>query len=93
LGGAQQADLAGDLGGQVLPDYGGVVTVQLECGVGGGQPLGGSLGALLTGRCGGQHSLQPGTAGGHQHMGVGPALEHGQVGLAELAGQGLAGSS
>jgi hypothetical protein len=32
-----------------------------------------------------QQSLQPGTADGHQRMGVRPALEHGQVGLAELA--------
>jgi hypothetical protein len=39
LGGAQQADLAGDLGGQILPGDGGVVAVQLQGGVGGGQPL------------------------------------------------------
>jgi hypothetical protein len=88
LGGAQQPDLAVDLGGQILEGDGGVVAVQLEGGVGGGQPLLGPLGALLTGRCGGQQPLQPGTAGGHQGMGVGPAFEHGQVGLAELAGQG-----
>jgi hypothetical protein len=85
LGGAQQPDLAGDLGGQILPGDGGVIAVQLECGTGGGQPLLSSLGALLTGRCGPQHPLQPGMADGHQGMGVGPALEHGQVGLAELA--------
>jgi len=88
LGGAQQPDLGGDLGGQFLPGDGGVVAVQLERGVGGGQPLGGPVGALLTGRCGGQHPLQPGAARGHQGMGVCPALECGQVGLAELAGQG-----
>jgi hypothetical protein len=93
LGSPQQPDLAGHLGGQLGEGNRGVVAVQLECGVGGGQPVGGPLGALLTGRCGGQHPLQSGMARGHQGMGVCPALEHGQVGLAELAGQGLAGSS
>ena len=85
LGGAQQPDLAGDLGGQILEGDGGVIAVQLQGGVGGGQPLLSSLGALLTGRCAGQHSLQPGTADGHQRLGVRPALEDRQVGLAELA--------
>jgi hypothetical protein len=88
LGGAQQVDLGVDLGSQLLPGDGGVVAVQLQRGVGGGQPLGGPLGALLTGRCGGQQPLQPAAARGHQGMGVRPALEHGQVGLAELADQG-----
>jgi hypothetical protein len=88
VGGAQPADLAGGLGGQLGAGDRGVIAVQLECGPGGGQPLLGSLGALVTGRCGGQHPLQPGTARGHQGMGVRPALQHGQLGLAELAGQG-----
>ena len=52
-----------------------------------GQPLLGSVGALLTGRCLARAPVQPGTADGHQRMGVGPALEDGQVGLAELAGK------
>jgi hypothetical protein len=45
LGGPQQPDLAGDLGGQLGEGHRGVVAVQLEGGVGGGQPLGGPLGA------------------------------------------------
>jgi hypothetical protein len=45
LGGAQQPVLAGDLGGQLGEGDRGVVAVQLEGGVGGGQPLGGPLGA------------------------------------------------
>jgi hypothetical protein len=88
LGGAQQADLGLDFGGQVLEGDCGVVAVELEGGAGGGQPLGGPLGALLTGRGGPQQPLQAGTAHRHQGMGVRPALEHGQVGLAELADQG-----
>jgi hypothetical protein len=88
LGSPQQPDLAGHLGGQLGEGNRGVVTVQLQCGAGGGQPVGGPLGALLTGRCAGQHLLQSGMARGHQRMRVRPALEHGQVGLAELTDKG-----
>jgi hypothetical protein len=47
LGGPEQADLGLDLGGQVGEGHRGVVVVQLQQGVGGGQPLGGATGVLL----------------------------------------------
>jgi hypothetical protein len=39
LGGGKQAELGGDLGGQILKGDSGVVGVQLECGAGGAEPL------------------------------------------------------
>jgi hypothetical protein len=47
LGGAQQADLGVDLGGQSFEGDRGMVGVQLQGGLGGGQPLGGAGGALV----------------------------------------------
>ena len=47
LDGAQQADLGGDLGGQVGERDGGVAGVELERRLGGGDPLGGPLDALV----------------------------------------------
>jgi hypothetical protein len=46
---------------------------------------GGSAGALLAVGGLGDQAGKPGFAGGQQRMRVRPALEHGQVGLAELA--------
>jgi hypothetical protein len=93
LGGGEQPDLGLDLGGQFGEGDGRVVAVQLEGGAGRGQPLFGPgdpqvpMGGL------GDHPDQPGASGSDQRVRVGPAFQDGQVGLAELAGQGLVGSS
>jgi hypothetical protein len=87
LGGAQQPHLGGDLGGQISEGDRGVIAVQLQGGVGGGTPLLGPGGSLMPGRCLGDQLLQPGWPGGKQHAWIGVAFQHGQVGLAEVAGK------
>ena len=47
LGGGKQAELGGDLSGQILKGDSGVVAIQLECGAGGAKPLVGPGRALL----------------------------------------------
>jgi hypothetical protein len=87
LGGAQQPDLGHDLGGEILEGDGGVIGVELDRGAGRGQPLLGAGDTLLAVGGGGEHLDQAGPAGGEQHVGAGVALEHGQVGLAQVAGE------
>jgi hypothetical protein len=87
LGGAQQPDLGGDLGGQVLEGDGGVVAVQLDRGLGDLEPLGGAGRAEVVVGGFGDQPGQPGLPGGQERVGVGVAFQLGQVGLAELADQ------
>jgi hypothetical protein len=92
LGGPEQADLGVDLGGQVGEGHRGVVAVQLQRGVGGGKPLGSALGALLTVRSLGDQPAKPDLANPEQGVGVGAgALQHRQVGVAEVTCQGAGG--
>ena len=69
LGGGKQAELGGDLGGQILEGDGRVVGVQLECGAGTSEPLVGPGRALLAAGGLDDHPGQPGTAGGQQRVG------------------------
>src|SRR4029453_15083934 len=80
LGGPDQADLAGDLGGQVLDRDGAVTLPQRNrLGRGGAQRLG--LGLTELAAAGGGD--QPVRAGGQQRSWVGVALQHGQVGVVQ----------
>jgi hypothetical protein len=74
LGGADQADLAGDLGGQVLDRDGAVTLPQGDrFGGRGAQRLGLGL-TELAAAGGGDQPGQPGRAGGQQRSRVGVAL-------------------
>lgn len=88
LGGMQQADLGSDLGGQVAPGDGGVVAVQVHRGSGSGQPLLRPCRAVLAAGGGADALCQAGVPGAQQRVRVRPALQHGQVGAAEVADQG-----
>ena len=70
LDGAQQPDLGGDLGGQILEGDGRMLAVQLQRGLGGGQPLGGAGGALLAVGGLGDQAGQPSSASSYQGGGV-----------------------
>jgi hypothetical protein len=90
LGGPDQADLAGDLGGQVL-DRDGAVTLPQRNRLGGrgAQRLG--LGLTELAPAGGDDQPgQPARPGGQQRSRVGVALQHGQVGVAQPLAQGPA---
>jgi hypothetical protein len=68
-----------------------MLAVQLQRSVGGGQPLGGPLSTQVAVGGSGDHPDKPGPAGGQQGVGIGVAFQHGQVGVAEVAGQRAAG--
>ena len=93
LGGGKQAELGGDLGGQILKGDSGVVGVQLQRGAGGAKPLLGPGRALLAVGGLGDHLLQPSSPGSNQRVGIGVAFQHRQVGLAEFASQWRLGMS
>jgi hypothetical protein len=83
LGGPDQADLAGDLGGQVRDRDGAVTLPQGDrLGGGGAERLGLGL-AELAPAGGDDQPGQPARAGGQQRSRVGVALQHGQVGVVQ----------
>ena len=86
---AQQADLGGQLGGQLGVGHGGVVAVQGDRGLGDPDPpasacLGRGRGESPARR---QQLGDAVGAGVQQRAGVAVALQHGQVGDAQLAGE------
>ncbi len=87
LGGAQQPDLGGDLGGQVRERDRGVAGVEVDRRLRGGNPLAGPLGALVVVRRLGDHRAHPLRTGFDQGVGVGPPLEHRQVRDTEITAQ------
>jgi hypothetical protein len=83
LGGADQADLAGDLGGQV-PDRDGAVTLPQVDRLGGRGAQRLRLGLTELAAAGGSDQPgQPGRASGQQRSRVGVPLQHGQVGVVQ----------
>ena len=83
----QQAHLGDDLGGELGEGDRRVAGIQGEGSLGRGHPLAGPLVAQVVMRCPGDQHGQPPGAGLYQHIRIGEAFQHGQVGNAEVAGE------
>lgn len=91
LGRPQQSHFACHLGGKVGEGHGGMTAVELERATSGFDPLPGSLTTKLAVRRTCDQLGDPGLAGCDRGIRIGIALQHGEIGHAELAGErGLA---